>query len=126
MKKIDWSIRPELQGMVEDGIITETQAREVIMKAKKTEDEKRRDELQALFSKVHTATRRLLTVAKCGIKNFDSAHKTHLLNIYYCALIGGADHLCVFSEVARKVCFNLEGGVILTLCHFFFGNVKRN
>ena len=55
MKKIDWSIRPELQGMVEDGIITETQAREVIMKAKKTEDEKRRDELQALFSKVHTA-----------------------------------------------------------------------
>ena len=55
MRKIDWSIRPELQGMVEDGIITETQAREVIMKARKTEDEKKRDELQALFSKVHTA-----------------------------------------------------------------------
>ena len=43
MKKIDWSLRPELQGMVEDGIITETQAREVIMKAKKTEEEKKRD-----------------------------------------------------------------------------------
>ena len=55
MKKIDWSLRPELQGMVEDGIITETQAREVIMKAKKTEEEKKRDELQAMFSKVHTA-----------------------------------------------------------------------
>ena len=54
-KKIDWSIRPELQEMVEDGIITETQAREVIMKAKKTEEEKKRDELQAMFSKVHTA-----------------------------------------------------------------------
>lgn len=55
MKKNEWNIRPELQDLVRDGIITETQAKEVIMKANKIEDEKKRDELQILFSIVHRA-----------------------------------------------------------------------
>lgn len=52
-QKIELSTRPDLLDLVERGIITEDAAREVIMSEKRREEDKRKDELQLLFSAVH-------------------------------------------------------------------------